>query len=98
MYLFDKYISPPKKNSSNEIIRQFTDELSSLLLNLSKSKSTIILTGDFNIDLLRMKERPIFREYLESMLSFGLTPLLTLPTRITDLAREPSRFTCIQML
>jgi hypothetical protein len=75
---------PPKDNTTNEIVQTFIDEIDPIVTDLNKSKSTIVLAGDFNIDLLKLQQRPIFRDYLETFISLGLCPTLTLPTRITD--------------
>ena len=52
-------------------------------LNILKS-STLLLAGDFNIDLLKTQERPLNKEYLETLFSLNLYPTLTLPTRIAE--------------
>ena len=44
----------------------------------------MFLLGDFNIDLLKIIEKSVFKEYVDHMLSFGLSPSITLPTRIID--------------
>ena len=46
--------------------------------------SVVTLVGDFNIDLLKINERVAFKDFLDSMISFGLYPSITLPTRLTD--------------
>ena len=74
---------PPKENT-NEIIQTFTEELNSILTDLNKSNSIVLLTGDFNIDLLKLQDRQIIREYLECIISHGLCPVLTLPSRIAQ--------------
>ena len=75
---------PPRDNYTNENIQLFIDEFMPVLSNLSKLNDKIIVAGDFNIDLLKIGDRWIFRDYLENFLSFDLLPTLTLPTRITD--------------
>ena len=52
-------------------------------LNILKS-STLLLADDFNIDLLKTQERPLNKEYLETLFSLNLYPSLTLPTRIAE--------------
>ena len=75
---------PPRDNYKNENIQLFSDEFMPVLSNLSKLSDKIIVTGDFNIDLLKIGDRWMFRDYREHFLSFDLLPTLTLPTRITD--------------
>ena len=75
---------PPKDNLNKETIQLFIDELNPILSEINKSNSTIILVGDFNINLLKITEKSIIREYLEFIINHGLFPNLTLPTRISD--------------
>ena len=75
---------PPTDNFTNTVLSQFTDEINNLVSVLYRSKSAIILMGDFNIDLLSIKNKPSFKEYLDNLMSFGLYPAITLPTRLTD--------------
>ena len=70
-------------NSTNEHIQQFINEINLTSVNLNKSRSNIIWVGDFNIDLLKLQERLIFRDFFLNMI-YGLVPTLTLPTRIGD--------------
>lgn len=67
---------PPHTN-----IRTFNENLSPLLDDL-KGKS-IMLCGDFNINLLNYDTCPGTKEYLDTLYSFGLFPLIDKPTRIT---------------
>ena len=83
IYLGNIY-RPPVYNTTNEHIQQFINEINLTLVNLNKSRSNIIWVGDFNIDLLKLQEKLIFRDFLLNMISHGLVPTLTLPTRIGD--------------
>ena len=75
---------PPKDNYTIETIQRFIDEFSSVLNDIVKQKSILIITGDFNINLLDINEKQIFREYFEILLSYGMFPTISLPTRITQ--------------
>ena len=75
---------PPRENLSNENIQLFINELTPVLADLNKFASDIVLACDYNIDLLKMQERLLFREYFENIIAYGLFPTLTLPTRVTD--------------
>ena len=57
-----------------------------LELNLSDVKSikTIFVYGDFNIDLLKHEIHNNTKQFLDTMYSLGLYPLIDKPTRITD--------------
>ena len=72
---------PPR--DKNEDIRKFLDEYCGALAKIKEKKCDVILVGDFNIDLLKIRNRDIFGEYLDNMLSFSLSPVLTLPTRFS---------------
>jgi hypothetical protein len=51
---------------------------------MTNSNSHCTLVGDYNIDLLKIKEKTHYHDYLLNMLSFGFYPQITLPTRFTD--------------
>lgn len=72
---------PPRDR--NDIIDSFLTTLSSRLDRLCTSTSHLIIVGDFNIDLLSVNLRQKFSEYLDMMLSQGLTMQLCLPTRFS---------------
>ena len=61
----------------------FVDELEPILTDLVNPRSHVLLAGDFNIDLLSIKNRNVYNDYFENMLSWGLFPRITLPTRIS---------------
>ena len=44
----------------------------------------VIIGGDFNIDLLKINEKPIFNEYFHLLISHGFIPKITLPTRLSE--------------
>jgi len=44
----------------------------------------VVLTGDFNIDLLKIREKTIFNNFFDTILSNGFIPKITFPTRITN--------------
>ena len=43
-----------------------------------------ILTGDFNLNLLKHAKSPSVSKFLENLLSHNFMPQITLPTRITE--------------
>ena len=71
---------PPKLNNKNEIVQRFLNEFFPVLENLSKYR-TALLAGDFNLDLLKIGQSEKYAHFLESMLSLGFCPKITLPTR-----------------
>ena len=73
---------PPRNLTNN--YRVFIDEITLMLNSYDRCKSEIILTGDFNINLLKINEREIFSEFYDTMISHGYCPKITLPTRFSN--------------
>ena len=57
--------------------------LGPILKEQEKSNRESILSGYFNINLLNINEKPIFNEFLDTMISHSFYPKTTLPTRLT---------------
>ena len=51
---------PPRNNNDNDSIRRFDTESSSVLNIFTKSNLNIIISGDFNINLLEINERECY--------------------------------------
>ena len=68
----------PKNN-----IAHFTDELSKNLDSYLDQPHDLALMGDFNINLDSEKLQTEAWHYLETLLEFGLFPVITKPTRVT---------------
>ena len=73
---------PPRDNLEN--YTNFIDEFNNILAILQNTQTESVIVGDFNIDLLKIQERPIFQEYFDVLLSNGFIPKITFPTRITN--------------
>ena len=72
-----KYPTSPGNNFTNDFI-------SPLLLKLQKESSKIIfLLGDFNIDLLKYEISDSVNNFIDTLNSNFLLPLIFLPTRIS---------------
>ena len=72
---------PPRE--SNELLTKFNDELNKAMHHkLIKSKK-IIISGDFNINLLKINEKIMYANFFDMMTSISLLPNITYPTRIT---------------
>ena len=71
---------PPSNNV--ECIDRFTEELSQFFHNLRNFKE-VIITGDFNIDLLKCKENVHISSYLDNLVVNSYLPRITFPTRLT---------------
>ena len=72
---------PPRQNIDQ--INSFTSDLEKLIDSLKCFKN-VIIAGDFNINLLKIKENIHFSNYLELLLSSSYLPTITLPTRLTE--------------
>ena len=66
----------------------FCESLDNILSDI-KSKMTMYICGDFNIDTLKHNTHNYTRTFLDYMYSFGLYPLITKPSRITDITATP---------
>ena len=73
---------PPHDNNAN--YQQFINELTPLLITLGNRNSDVIIAGDYNIDLLKINDKPMFSDYFDAITSLSFFPKITLPTRFTD--------------
>ena len=71
---------PPRQTV--EDIGEFKNEFYNIIENLQNYKH-VILTGDFNIDLLKFKENAHISDFLDTMISYSYFPKITMPTRLT---------------
>lgn len=53
------------------------------LQKANKEKKTVLIAGDFNIDLLKMNKDTFTNDYFDQLTNINFMPLITLPTRIT---------------
>ena len=77
---------PPYDNNCKENINSFTTELDSILSSFDTSTNDLIVTGDFNINLLQvnMCNKEHYGNFLDLMLGHSLFPKITLPTRTAE--------------
>ena len=73
---------PPRDNLEN--YRTFIEDINRNLHDLQRTKCEVIITGDFNVDLLKINDRLIYNNYFDTIVSNGFVPKITLPTRITS--------------
>ena len=83
-HIFLGNIYKPPKDNTNVNIKTFTEEITSVIQMLSRTKASTLITGDFNIDLLKVNERIAFGDFFDSMLSNSFFPAITLPTRFSE--------------
>ena len=72
---------PPK--DLNADYRQFIDEFSNCIDSIGQKKE-VIITGDFNINLLKIHERELFSEFLDTLVAHSFVRKITFPTRFTE--------------
>ena len=72
---------PPRDVNKN--YQMFIQEIEPILKEPEKSNTESILTGDLNINLLKINDKPIFNEFLDTVISHSFYPKITLPTRLT---------------
>ena len=75
----------PSTNSSdtNYAISAFIKEFQPIVEKLDKEKSSLIICGDFNINLLLTNQRETYQEFFDMLVTRGLLPQATLPTRFS---------------
>ena len=73
---------PP--HESNELITQFNDEFRKAMHHKITKEKILILSGDFNINLLKINEKILYANFFDMMTSISLLPNITYPTRITQ--------------
>ena len=62
----------------------FTNELDQILAKIEKENCITLLTGDFNIDLLKHDDLNYVDNFINTLLSYSYYPLISKPTRVTD--------------
>ena len=62
----------------------FFSELVPILTQLNKSKSEVVIAGDFDLDLLKLNENNIVSNNFDIITSQMFHPTITLPTRFSD--------------
>ena len=72
---------PPR--TTNDSLNVFIEELSYTLSTLENNNTQLILAGDFNINLLKLNDNEIYSNFFDTLVSHGLYPQITFPTRFT---------------
>jgi endonuclease/exonuclease/phosphatase family metal-dependent hydrolase len=73
---------PPRETVDN--YSTFIDDFDEILSAKLRSNSEVVITGDFNFDLLKIQNSTHVNSFFETMVTNGLIPKITLPTRISD--------------
>ncbi len=80
--ILDNIYRPPR--DVNENYKNFIDEFKHVISNLGNNSTDVIITGDTNIDLLKISEREVFCDFFDSVTSHSFYPSITLPTRFSN--------------
>ena len=77
---------PLYDNNNKENISTFISELDPILSSINATRKDIIITGDFNINLLHINvcNKEHYGDFLDLMLDYSLIPKITLPTRMAE--------------
>ena len=78
-YLTIGNIYRPPRNLANN----YTAFKEELVLVLNQLDGNVVIGGDFNIDLLKISEKPVISEYFDAVVSCGYIPKISLPTRLS---------------
>ena len=73
---------PPRDLVEN--YKSFVDDINKILHDFNMKNINVIISGDFNIDLLMVKEKNIVQIYFETLISNGFIPKITYPTRLCN--------------
>ena len=74
---------PPKLNKNDLSISTFIDEFAPILSKLGNEKSETIITGDFNIYLLKVNDGLTVGDNFDVFCTNGFYPKITVPTRFS---------------
>ena len=72
---------PPRRNNKLITVRSFINELRPILNVLRNENSFSILSGDFNLNLLKVSQNTGYSEFFDLMAGKDFIPAITLPTR-----------------
>ena len=75
---------PPKSNNDYRNVSIFLEEIHPVIDKLDKEKSILVLGGDFNINLLEINKKEKFQDFFDMLISRGISPSITLPTRFSN--------------
>ena len=69
---------------TNSSVEVFNERLSDILNSVKKENKLFYLLGDLNIDLFKHDVHRPTSEFLDTMYSYNVYPLITKPTRVTS--------------
>ena len=68
----------------NTDVRNFLENMSTILANLKDINRTVYIMGDFNLNLINISEHIPTSDFVELMFSYSPPPLINKPTRLTE--------------
>ena len=86
---------PP--SSDHNINRYFIDQYCSKLADLRERRLPTILCGDFNLNLFNPLKLRYISEFMDSMQEIGMSPVITIPTKI-NLENRVTRYSLIDQI
>ena len=72
---------PP--NPTHENVHTFMNDMNMIFDKLKNFKH-VVLTGDFNINLLNFRTNSSINNFIDNLISNGYLPKITIPTRLTQ--------------
>jgi exonuclease III len=69
---------------SMECLDYFTQQLESIMIKINKENKKCIITGDLNIDALKININDHVKSFFNTSLEQSFIPTITVPTRIVD--------------
>ena len=72
------------RSPSHDTIKSLSDFMINTFDKFARENKEIIITGDFNINLLQCNSNLDIGKFLDAMFSLNLIPKITLPTRVTS--------------
>ena len=72
------------RHPSSSDVDAFIEDLSICLKELNNSNSNFYILGDLNINTSTIERTPVAKRFLNMLLSCGVVPLITKPTRVSD--------------
>ena len=75
---------PPRDSIDNYRRPTFFSELVPILTQFNKSKSEVVIAGNFNFDMLKLNENNNVSYCFDTITSQMFHPTITLPTRFSD--------------
>ena len=72
---------PPRNRVDN--YQTFIEEINEIMSDLQRQRQEVIIVGDFNLDLLKIRSNVHIKDYFDMVIANGFIPKITLPTRLS---------------